>query len=167
MSLASVSRSAEHCFQTTAPESWFGWSVGFGAAALVVGVVAFELWMPVRTDGSYEPPSRRQRLLAAIPALFSLALFGVNVIARPRDDAMNMLKWALFWLPAALPALLLVNWKAGLHRAGRPLTARQRVWLRLSRWGATVIAIGAFATALAIFAAYSASSVPVDCSTIP
>lgn len=157
----------EQCFQTTAPEAWFGWAVAFGVVAILAVVIVIGLWLPREAESVSQPRSWKQRAAAGAPTLALLAVSILNLSTMARDEAVGMLRPTLATALMVTPLVAIGIWRARSVRAGRPLSHRQQVALVCARVVAIVTASGASIAAIGILAAYMASSVQVDCSTIP
>lgn len=157
----------EQCFQTTAPEAWFGWALASGVVAVLAGVLAMGLWLPPESESVSKPRSRKQRVAAGVPTLALLTVSMLNLSTMSRDEAVGMLRPTIATALLVAPVVGIGTWRARSVRAGRPLSHRQQVVLVGARVVTIVTATGATIAAIGIFAAYMASSVQVDCSTIP
>ena len=157
----------EQCFQTTAPEAWFGWALGSGVVAVLAGVLVFGLWLPRESESVSKPRSRKQRVAAGVLTLALLAVSMVNLSTMSRDEAVGMPRPTIATALLVAPVVGIGIWGARSVRAGRPLSHRQQVALACARVVTIVTAAGAGIAAIGIFAAYMASSVQVACSTIP
>jgi hypothetical protein len=152
----------EQCFQTTALEAWFGWAIASAGEAMLAGLIASMLWPP-RASTPVPEASTWKRVATGFLSLALLAVAVVTLSTMSRDEAGGTLATAL----VLAPFLAIGVWRARTLRAGRSLSHRQQAVLAGARVVTIVIATGAGIAAIGIIAAYMASSVQVDCSTIP
>ena len=157
----------EQCFQTTAPEAWFGWAIASGVVALGVTLVAITLWLPGEPEPIARSRSWRQRALAAAPGVALLTVSFLSLSRLSHDEAFEMIRQSLVPVLVMSPFLGIAVWRERALRDGRSLSRGQLLILAGARVVTMVSAAGAALTAMGIFAAYMASSVQVDCSTIP
>ncbi|TPG14005.1 hypothetical protein [Pedococcus bigeumensis] len=155
----------ERCFQTTAPEAWFGW--GLSAAGVAVMATVLAVVLVVRPDpvSGLQARTWSGRLLILI-SIAPLVISLVGLAGRPRDEAYAMVRQTFVVLLVIAPILGVAFWRARAVRQGRPLTQVQQVVLARARVVTIVIAASAAVVAIAIFAAYEGSAVEVDCSTL-
>lgn len=157
----------EQCFQTTAPDSWFGWALAAGLVAAGATVVALALWLPRRPESLDRSRGWKHRVLASVPGVALVSVSFLNLWRLGPSEAVEMVRQSLVPVLLIAPFLGLAVWRDKTLRRGGSLTHGQRVVLAGARVVTTVTAVGAAMTAIGLFAAYMASAVQVDCSTIP
>jgi hypothetical protein len=153
----------EQCFQTTAPEAWFGWALASAGVAMMAGLVAIMLWLPRASDPFPHPRTWKQRVAPGVLSSALLAVAALNLSTMSRDEVGGTLTAAL----VLAPFVAIGVWRAWIVRAGQSLSHRQQVVLTGARVVTIVTVTGAGIAAIGILAAYMASSVRIDCSTIP